>query len=51
SVPAGFTGNGLPAAFQLIGRPFAEARLLCLAHAYQGATDWHLRAPALAHEL
>ena len=28
SVPAGFTGNGLPTAFQLIGRPFAEARLL-----------------------
>jgi aspartyl-tRNA(Asn)/glutamyl-tRNA(Gln) amidotransferase subunit A len=48
SVPCGFTANGLPAAFQLLGRPFAEARLLRLAHAYQQATDWHRRAPALA---
>jgi aspartyl-tRNA(Asn)/glutamyl-tRNA(Gln) amidotransferase subunit A len=47
SVPAGFTGNGLPSAFQLIGRPFAEARLLAAGHAYQGATDWHNRVPAL----
>lgn len=47
SVPAGFTANGLPSAFQLIGRPFSEARLLALGHAYQGATDWHERVPAL----
>jgi aspartyl-tRNA(Asn)/glutamyl-tRNA(Gln) amidotransferase subunit A len=47
SVPAGFTSNGLPGAFQLIGRPFSEARLLALGHAYQGATDWHERVPAL----
>jgi aspartyl-tRNA(Asn)/glutamyl-tRNA(Gln) amidotransferase subunit A len=45
SVPAGFTGNGLPVAFQLIGRPFAEGRLLTLAHAYQQETDWHRRMP------
>jgi aspartyl-tRNA(Asn)/glutamyl-tRNA(Gln) amidotransferase subunit A len=38
----------MPAAFQLIGRPFAEARLLRLGHAYQGATEWHTRAPAEA---
>ena len=48
SVPCGFTANGLPAAFQLLGRPFAEARLLRLAHAYQQVTDWHRRAPSLA---
>jgi len=48
SVPCGFTSNGLPAAFQLIGRPYAEATLLRLGHAYQQATDWHLRAPAVA---
>ncbi|MCH6588831.1 MAG: amidase, partial [Proteobacteria bacterium] len=28
SVPAGFTANGLPSAFQLVGRPFDEALLL-----------------------
>jgi aspartyl-tRNA(Asn)/glutamyl-tRNA(Gln) amidotransferase subunit A len=45
AVPAGFTGNGLPASFQLIGRPFAEATLLRVAHAYQQTTDWHRRVP------
>lgn len=45
SVPCGFTANAMPAAFQLIGRPFAEATLLWVGHAYQGATDWHLRSP------
>jgi aspartyl-tRNA(Asn)/glutamyl-tRNA(Gln) amidotransferase subunit A len=47
SVPCGFTANGMPAAFQLIGRPLAEAVLLRAAHRYQGVTDWHLRAPPL----
>ncbi len=45
SVPAGFAANRLPVGFQLVGRPFAEARLLAVAHAYQCATDWHERAP------
>lgn len=47
SVPAGFTENRMPTAFQLVGRPFSEARLFRIAGAYQGATDWHLRKPAL----
>lgn len=47
SVPAGFTANGLPASFQLIGRHFAEAGVLAAAHAYQGVTEWHKREPAL----
>lgn len=47
SVPCGFTGNGLPTAFQLIGRPFAETALLRAADRYQQATDWHLREPPL----
>ena len=46
-VPCGFTGNGLPTAFQLMGRPFSEATLFRLGHAYQSATDWHTRAPSL----
>ena len=48
SVPCGFTANGMPAAFQLIGRPFAEAMLFRVGHAYESATDWHLRAPQLS---
>jgi aspartyl-tRNA(Asn)/glutamyl-tRNA(Gln) amidotransferase subunit A len=48
AVPAGFTAAGLPASLQLIARPFAEARLLRVAAAYQSATDWHLRAPPVS---
>ena len=47
SVPAGFSANGLPVAFQLMGRPFSEALILRAAHHYQRETDWHARAPAL----
>jgi aspartyl-tRNA(Asn)/glutamyl-tRNA(Gln) amidotransferase subunit A len=48
SVPVGFTANGMPAAMQLIGRPFAEEAVLCAGHAYQSVTNWHERAPLLA---
>jgi aspartyl-tRNA(Asn)/glutamyl-tRNA(Gln) amidotransferase subunit A len=47
SVPAGFTLNGLPVGFQLIGRPFAEAMLLRLAAAYERETGWPDRKPPL----
>ncbi len=47
SVPCGFTGNGLPVAFQLAAKPFAEPLLLRAAHAYQSATDYHERVPQL----
>jgi len=43
----GFSSNGLPLAFQIIGRPFDEPNLLAVAHAYQQATTWHLRRPTL----
>jgi aspartyl-tRNA(Asn)/glutamyl-tRNA(Gln) amidotransferase subunit A len=45
SIPCGFDANGLPIGLQLAGRPFAEARLLRLADAYQRDTDWHRRHP------
>lgn len=48
SVPCGFTGNGLPTAFQLIGRPLAEAALLRVADRYQNVTAWHLQEPSFA---
>jgi aspartyl-tRNA(Asn)/glutamyl-tRNA(Gln) amidotransferase subunit A len=44
SVPCGFVG-GRPVGLQIIGNYFDEARLLNVAHKYQQATDWHLRAP------
>ncbi|WP_347555571.1 Asp-tRNA(Asn)/Glu-tRNA(Gln) amidotransferase subunit GatA [Robbsia sp. KACC 23696] len=46
SVPAGFGAGGLPVGLQIIGNYFDEARMLQVAHAFQRATDWHLRAPA-----
>jgi aspartyl-tRNA(Asn)/glutamyl-tRNA(Gln) amidotransferase subunit A len=45
SVPCGFDRNGLPIGLQLVGRPFAEAMLYAVAHAYQQATDHHRREP------
>ncbi len=45
-VPCGFTSNGLPTSFQLIGRPLQEAALLRAADRYQQVTDWHRREPA-----
>jgi aspartyl-tRNA(Asn)/glutamyl-tRNA(Gln) amidotransferase subunit A len=47
SVPCGFDANGLPIGLQLAGRPFAEARLLRLADAYQRDTDWHAHRPPI----
>jgi aspartyl-tRNA(Asn)/glutamyl-tRNA(Gln) amidotransferase subunit A len=47
SVPAGFTREGLPIGVQVIGRAFDEATVLRVAHAYEQATDWHTRKPAL----
>jgi aspartyl-tRNA(Asn)/glutamyl-tRNA(Gln) amidotransferase subunit A len=41
----GFSANGMPVAFQLIGRPFGEARLLRLVDRFQRETDFHTRAP------
>lgn len=46
-IPCGFV-RGLPAGFQLVGRPFSEALLLRAGDAYQRHTDWHTRLPALA---
>ena len=47
SVPCGFSSNGLPTSFQLIGRPLQEAALLRAADRYQQATNWHRREPEL----
>ena len=45
SVPCGFDRNGAPIGLQLVGRPFDEAMLYRIGHAYQGATDFHARVP------
>jgi aspartyl-tRNA(Asn)/glutamyl-tRNA(Gln) amidotransferase subunit A len=45
SIPCGFDAKGLPVGLQIIGHYFREAQMLNVAHQYQLATDWHLRAP------
>ena len=45
SLPAGLGAHGMPVGLQLIANYFAEGRLLHAAHAFQQASDWHLRRP------
>ena len=45
SAPCGFTRDGLPIGYQLMGRPFDEATLFRIARAYEQAHDWHERQP------
>jgi aspartyl-tRNA(Asn)/glutamyl-tRNA(Gln) amidotransferase subunit A len=45
SVQAGFTRTGMPVGMQLLARPFDEATLFAVGHAYQRATAHHLKAP------
>jgi aspartyl-tRNA(Asn)/glutamyl-tRNA(Gln) amidotransferase subunit A len=45
ALPCGFSGDGLPISLQLAGRPFDEATVLRVAHAYERATGWHTRRP------
>ena len=47
SVPCGFDPNGCPIGLQIAGRPFAEARVLKVADAYQRDTDWHAQRPGM----
>src|SRR6266568_1975774 len=46
-LPNGFGGNGLPLGMQIVGRPFGEATILRIGHAYERATEWHARRPPL----
>jgi Asp-tRNA(Asn)/Glu-tRNA(Gln) amidotransferase A subunit family amidase len=46
-LPNGFRDDGTPVSITFLGDLFGEARLLAVAHAYQAATDYHLRRPPL----
>ncbi len=48
SVCGGFGVGGLPVCVQLIAKPFAEPTLFRAGHAYEAATNWRARRPALA---
>jgi aspartyl-tRNA(Asn)/glutamyl-tRNA(Gln) amidotransferase subunit A len=43
----GFTPEGLPLSMQIVGKPFDDATVLRVAHAYETATPWRARRPAL----
>jgi len=45
TIPCGFSGGAkpLPIAIQFYGRPFDEAAIYRVGHAYEQATDWHRR--------
>jgi amidase len=47
TMPCGVTADGRPVGFQLVGPHCSENVLLRASHAYQQATDWHVRHPAL----
>ncbi|MFQ5349386.1 MAG: amidase [Thermoanaerobaculia bacterium] len=46
TVPMGYTRGTLPAGLQILGRRYAEGKLIRIAYAYERATG-HRRAPAL----
>jgi aspartyl-tRNA(Asn)/glutamyl-tRNA(Gln) amidotransferase subunit A len=45
SLPCGFDREGMPVGLQIIGRPFDEASILSVAHAYEQSTEWHRKTP------
>jgi aspartyl-tRNA(Asn)/glutamyl-tRNA(Gln) amidotransferase subunit A len=48
-MPCGFTQGppALPLTIQFYGRPFDEATLFRVSHAYESTTEWHKRRPPL----
>ncbi|HEX2930301.1 MAG TPA: amidase, partial [Candidatus Binatia bacterium] len=48
SLPCGINTEGMPIGMQLIGVWFDDQTVLNAAAAYQSATDWHTKRPALA---
>jgi aspartyl-tRNA(Asn)/glutamyl-tRNA(Gln) amidotransferase subunit A len=51
SVCSGYGDGGLPVSIQIIGKPFAEATVFRAGHAYEQATDWRSKRPAMSTAL
>ncbi|HVO89532.1 MAG TPA: amidase [Casimicrobiaceae bacterium] len=47
ALPCGFSAGGLPLGMQIAGRPFEDATVLQIGHAYEQATGWFRRHPKL----
>lgn len=50
SLPCGFDGEGMPVGMQLLGKAFADAKLLRAGALYQDVTDFHKQMPALVQK-
>ena len=48
TLPCGRGKSGIPHAMQLVGKGLSEATLCRIGRAYEAATDWHQRRPALS---
>jgi amidase len=51
SVPAGFTPEGLPVGIQIVGRDKADFSVLQLAHAFETASGFGKKRPAIAEQI
>jgi aspartyl-tRNA(Asn)/glutamyl-tRNA(Gln) amidotransferase subunit A len=51
SVPCGFDERGLPIGLQIAGRPFDEAGVCRIGHAYEQAAGWFERRPPMVERL
>ncbi len=51
SVCTGYGAGGLPVSMQIIGKPFAEATVFRAGHAYETATEWRSKRPAMSSAL
>jgi aspartyl-tRNA(Asn)/glutamyl-tRNA(Gln) amidotransferase subunit A len=45
SLPCGFSQDGLPLGFQVVGPPWSEELVLNVAYSFQQTTNWHLKHP------
>lgn len=47
SIPCGFTSGGLPIGLQIVSRAWGDAKTLNAGYAFEQATEWHTRLPAI----
>lgn len=47
SLPCGFTKESLPIGLQIVSRAWGEFKVLNIGHAFEQATNWHTRMPAI----
>ncbi len=51
SIPCGFSKSGMPIGLMIAGPRFSEGRVLALANAFEKATPWHVKRPALTPDM